>query len=397
MPAPAGPASCMHVRTVRDVEPLSGRAPGGGFVNARLIMRWGIVALLALALAAAVWRLTRSDPQPPVTVSQGEVKILVSGPGTVQARVPVTVSSRVSAQVVSLHADHGDRVKRGQLLAVLDDRDFAAKREAAGAARETVARNVAAARASLAKAGADLELARSRQRRDAELHAAGFISRSSYDVSALGLLAAEAAADNAAALLDARRAEAQSAAHEARYAQTLWSHTRIAAPMDGLVIQRAVEVGSAVAAGTALFRLVDPATLWIAARIDEALVGRIEEGMPARISLRSGEEHAGSVARISRQSDAATRELEVNVAFDAPPARFSIDQEAQVSILTGVQRGPAVPVAALVRRDGKQGLYVMREGRKVFQPVAIAASDGQLAVIAEGLDTGAKLAAWTSR
>jgi RND family efflux transporter MFP subunit len=203
--------------------------------------------------------------------------------------------------------------------------------------------------------------------------------------------------ENAAALLAARRAERRSAEEEARYAEALWSHTRIAAPMDGLVIQRAVEVGSTVAPGSALFRLVDPATLWIAARIDEARVGRIAEGMPARIRLRSGEEHTGRVARISRQSDAATRELEVNIAFDAPPARFAIDQEAEVGISLGMQRGPAVPAAALVRHEGRQGVWLMRDGRKVFQPVRVAASDGRLAIIAEGLHAGAQLAAWTSR
>lgn len=361
------------------------------------LLRWALVALLALGVATAVWWWTRPEPAPPVTVSQGELEILVSGPGTVQARVPVTVSARVSAQVVSLHADHGDRVQRGQPLAVLDDRDLAAKRAAAAAARESIARNIAAAQASLAKAQADLELARSRHRRDAGLKRSGFISESAYDASVLGMRAAEAAADNAAAALAARRAEARGVAEDARYADTLWSHTRISAPMDGLVIQRAVEVGTMVAPGTTLFRLVDPATLWIAARIDEALVGKIEEGMPARITLRNGEEHTGRVARISRQSDAATRELEVNVAFDAPPARFAIDQEAEVSIAVGTQRGLAVPVEALVRRDGLQGVFVVRNGRKVFQEVRIAASDGRIAIIAEGLDPGATLAAWTSR
>jgi RND family efflux transporter MFP subunit len=279
----------------------------------------------------------------------------------------------------------------------LDDRDLSAKRAAATAAGESNARNVAAAEATLAKAQADLELARNRQRRDADLYRAGFISQSAYDASALGMKAAEASADNAAALLAARRAEAQAVAADARYAETLWSHTRISAPMDALVIERSVEVGTTAAAGAALFRLVDPATLWIAARIDEALVGGVEEGMAARIRLRNGEEHAGRVARISRQSDAATRELEVNIAFDAPPARFAIDQEAEVSILAGVERGLVVPVAALVRRDGRQGVMVLRGGRNVFQPVRVAASDGKLAVIAEGLDQGAKLAAWTSR
>jgi RND family efflux transporter MFP subunit len=296
--------------------------------------------------------------------------------------VPVTISARVAAQVVSLHADHGDLVKRGQLLAVLDDRDLAAKRAAAAAASRSNASNVAAAAASLAKAQADLELARNKHRRDAELHRAAFISQSAYDASLLGIAAAEAAVDNAKALLAARGEEGRGVAEEARYADALWSNTRLTAPMDGLVIQRAAEVGSMTAPGATVFRLVDPATLWIAARIDEAQAGGIREGMPARIS---------------RQSDAATRELEVNVAFDAPPARFSIDQEAEVSILTGVARGLAVPVTALMQREGRTGVMVIRDGRAAFQPVSVAASDGQLAIIAEGLHPGSLLAAWTSR
>jgi HlyD family secretion protein len=360
-------------------------------------IRWVIIAALALAAGAALWRFTRSQSAPPTTVSLGEVEVRVAGPGTVQARVPVTVSARVSAPIVSLHADHGELVKRGQLLAVLDDRDLAAKRAAAAAASRSNESNVAAAAASVAKAQADLDLARSKHRRDAELHGSAYISQSAYDASVLGVKSAEAALDNAVALLAARRAEGRAVAEDARYADALWSNTRLTAPMDGLVIQRAAEVGSMAAPGSPIFRLVDPATLWIAARIDEALAGRLREGMPARITLRSGESYFGHVARISRQSDAATRELEVNVAFDAPPARFSIDQEAEVSILAGIERGPAVPAAALVRKDGQQGVMLLREGRKVFQPVRVAASDGRLAIIAEGLDTGAQLAAWTSR
>lgn len=361
------------------------------------LARWIAAVLLALAAAAAIWRSTRGEAEAPVMVSQDEVEVRVAGPGTVQARVPVTVSARIAAQVVSLHADHGDEVARGALLAVLDDREPSAKHAAALAAMASLEGSIAAAQASLAKARAEAELARSRQRREADLYRAAFISQASYDASLLGLQAAEAAADNAAALLAARRAEARALAEEARYAQAVRSHARVHAPMDGLVIQRAAEVGSTVAPGTVLFRLVDPATLWVAARIDEALSARLEPGMKASIRLRSGERHAGTVARISRQSDAATRELEVNVAFDAPPARFSIDQEAEVSISVGVERGPAVPVAALVRRDGRLGVDVVRGGRRVFQPVRIAAADARVAIVAEGLGAGAQLAAWTSR
>ena len=366
-------------------------------VKTRWLLAIGGVALLALALALAGWRLMRADPVQTLPVAHGEVAVRVTGPGTVQARVPVTVSARVSAQIVALHADHGDRVKRGQLLAVLDDRDLAAKRAGAAASGDTVLRNIAAAEASLEKARADQEVARSRQRRDAELRAGGFISPSAQETSDLALKSATASVDNAAAQLAARRAEARSVAEEARYADALWSHTRIVSPIDAVVIQRAAEVGNMAAPGATLFKLVDPDSLWIAARIDESLVGRLAEGQPARIRLRSGGEYAGRVARISRQSDAATRELEVSIDFDAPPALFAIDQEAEVSILVGVEKGLVVPVAALRRAGAGQTVMVLREGRRVLQPVQVGASDGALAVVSSGLLPGDRLVAWTSR
>jgi multidrug resistance efflux pump len=312
-------------------------------IGAMRIAKLSIAAAATLLFAVAgvlAWRWAPgAATDKPASLAQGAAEVRIFGTGTVQARVPVTLSALVSARVVALHADHGDLVKRGQLLALLDDRDLAARRAAALAGLDAVERNIAAAEAALAKSLAELELARNRDRRDLDLHRSGFISQSAYETSSLGLRAAQAGADNAAASLAARRAEARAAAEDARYAETLWSHTRVSAPMDALVIQRAVEVGSVVAPGVTLFRLVDPASIWVAARIDEAQIGRIVEGLPARIRLRSGEEHAGRVARISRLSDAATRELEVDVAFDTPPARFSIDQEAEVSILAGPGEG----------------------------------------------------------
>ena len=361
--------------------------------------RWLIAggALLAVVAAAIAWRLMRADPVQTHPVAYGEVQMRVTGPGTVQARVLASVGARISAQIVALHADHGDRVKRGQLLAALDDRDLSAKRAGASAARETVQRNITAAEASLAKARADRELARNRQRRDAELQAGGFISPSANEASTLGLKAAQASVDNATALLAARNAEARTIAEEARYAETLWSHTRIESPIDAIVIQRAAEVGNMAAPGATLFKLVDPDSLWIAARIDESLVGRLAEGQPARIRLRSGGEYTGRVARISRQSDAATRELEVSVAFDAPPERFAIDQEAEVSIFAGMEKGLVVPVAALRRAGSGQAVMVLRDGRQVLQPVQVGSSDGALAVVTSGLAADDRLVAWTSR
>jgi RND family efflux transporter MFP subunit len=347
-----------------------------------------VVVAVVVVAAMGYWIFLRGVVVETVPVASGTVPVIVQGPGTVQARVPVTLSARITATVVELHADQGSAVRKGDLLAMLDDRELAAKRSAASQSQETVRRNVEASEAAVAKARADLELARAKYHRDQELFEVGYISRAALDSSIAGLRAADAGLDNAEALLAARRSEGRGVEQETRYAETVLSHTRIVAPMDGIVIQRLIEVGATVVPGTAIFKLVDPATVWVTARIDESVVGRLAPGLPAQIRLRTGEEVAGKVARIAHQADAATRELEVDVAFDAPLARFAIDQEAQVSIEAGEERGVVVPVSALLNAKGGQTVLVLRDGRAVSQAVQTGASDGKRVVVRSGITVG---------
>lgn len=131
-----------------------------------------IVAALALVAVAAVvlWaRFLRAVPTPLHEAKPGSVAVRVVGTGTVQARVPVTLAPRITATVTQLNADVGDSVKRGQVSVLLDDRDLAARRGVVGSQQEALERNVKAAQAALARAQAELELAASKQRRDAEL------------------------------------------------------------------------------------------------------------------------------------------------------------------------------------------------------------------------------------
>jgi hypothetical protein len=123
--------------------------------------------------------------------------------------------------------------------------------------------------------------------------------------------------------------------------------------------------------------------------VDESVVGRVTVGQKAQIRLRSGETLAGRVARIARQSDAATRELDVHVAFDAPPARFAIDQEADVSIETGTLPGIVVPATALLKdRSGQTGVLVVEDGRTRFRAVGTGHTDDGLVRVTEGLAEG---------
>lgn len=331
---------------------------------------------------------------PVVEATGGRVAVQVVGPGSVQARVPVTMSARITATVAQMNADVGDVVKRGQLLALLDDRDLAARRGVVGGQQLSLTRNIEAARAAVAKAEAELALARSRQQRDAELLRTGFVSQAALDASDTGLRAAQAGLDNARAAQAAREADAMALSHEARYSEAMLSFTRIMAPMDAVVIARLVEPGTTVVPGAALLHLVDPMSLWVAMRVDESVLGRVQTGQSASIRLRTGEVAAGKVARIMRQSDAATRELEVDVAFEVLPARLAIDQEAEVTVHTGDATGVVVPLAALTRdRDGTQGVLVIDGDRTRFRAVQTGHADAKHVLIAKGLTAGERIVA----
>lgn len=345
--------------------------------------------LLAVAAIAGYWRFGRAVDVPVAVATRGAIPAYVVGPGSMQARVPVTLSARISATVTQVHVDVGDEVRQGQLLVTLDDRDLSARRGVVSGQQESALRNIEAARAALAKAQADLELARSKQRRDADLLARGFVSQAVADASRAGLDGAAAGAEAAKSTLAAREADARALSNEARYSDTVLSYTRIAAPMGGIVVQRLTEAGNTVVPGTPLLKIVDPGTLWIATRVDESVVGRIEPGQAASIRLRSGEALPGKVARIARQSDAATRELDVHVAFDEVPRRFAIDQEAEVRIAVGEDPGIVVPLTALTRdRTGRQGVLVIDAGRTRFQSVETAGADASQVLVRKGLSGG---------
>ncbi len=360
--------------------------------------RWSVgigLTLLALAVAGvAWWRFGSERPVPVVEVISGALPDVVAGPGNVQARVPVTLSSRITAVVTGVAADVGDAVRAGQTLVTLDDRDLQARRRVVLGQRQAQQRNVEAAEATLDKARADLVLAQGRQQRDAELMVRGFLSAAGMDASHAALASAEAATRGAEAALAARRADLATSAQELTAAEVAASYTQLAAPLDAIVVQRLVEPGSTVVPGAPLLRLVDPASVWVAARIDEAALGGVAAGQAATIRLRSGDQLPGRVVRVARQSDAATREVDVHVAFEQVPARFVIDAEAEVRIRTGEQRGLRVPLAALVRdKDGRPGVLRLEDGRARFVPVRTTADDGDQLLVEPRASAAAPLAA----
>ncbi len=317
----------------------------------KLMVRNGaVVAGLLAVLALPAYRFFIHVPRVQViTMAESSIAREIRGPGTVQSRVPVTVSARITGLVESVHADEGDDVRRGQLLATLDDRDLAAKATAARTERD---------------------LARANYDRDRAVFEKGYISQAAMDAARATLDAAEANAKAAAAAL---------------------SYARIHAFMDGVITHREVEAGDTVVPGGVLFRLVDPKQLWVVTRVDESVMGAVTVGQAASIALRSGETLNGKVARVALESDPATREIEVNVSFNTPPARFAIDQEAEVTIHDGNESGLIAPASALRQQQDGMALLAVVDGRAEQRLVTLGASDGQRVIVRSGIRPGERI------
>jgi len=347
----------------------------------------GLVGLIVVMLLG--YRLLLH--QPPVAVMAvtiGEVQGSVHGPGTVQSRVPVTVSTKITAILEKLHADQGDRVQKGQLLAELDAAELKARAAAARAGMSRAERELLRAQAAVAKALANLALAQGNYQRDLEVFKPGYISKAAFDITKAGLKVAESEAAEARAALAALQAAHLQSLSEVRAAEANLNYTRIVAPMDGLITVRKAEVGNTVSPGTPIFQMVDLEQIWVAAWIDQALVGQLRLGQKALIRLRSGRRYLGKVVRLNAEADTVTHELEVDVKFDHLPEPLVIGEEAEVDIDTGKVKAPAVPLTAILERDGKTGVLVVEQGRIVFRPVKPGPNDGKRIAVLEGLKEG---------
>ena len=130
-------------------------------------------------------------PVPVMVVKKVEVQGKVHGPGTVQCKVPVTVSAKITGILEKLYADQGDRVQKGQLLAELDALELRAREAAAQAAKNRAQRDLGRAQADMGKAQANLGLAQSNYQRDLEVFKPGYISKAAFDTTKAQLKVAE--------------------------------------------------------------------------------------------------------------------------------------------------------------------------------------------------------------
>jgi HlyD family secretion protein len=366
-------------------------------MNARV----GRLAVLTAAGIAGVlllgWLATSQGPLAPakVTVAKVEQGPLVAGTfgiGTVEARRSYALGPTIASRVARVLVDQGDMVKAGQLLAELDPVDLEDRVASGRFAAERAASTIRAAEAQLAEAQSRAQLAIAAARRSDELRAQGFVSQEATDAKGHEANAAKAAMDAAAAQLAAARRDHERALADVAGVGKLRAQARLVSPVDGVVSARLVEPGTTIVAGQAVVQVIDPASLWIKARIDQGQAGGVRVGQPGEIVLRSDSKRSyrGQVERVDWVSDAVTEERIVNVGFAARPEAVAVGELVEVTIHTAALADVrSVPAAAVKRLDRQDGVWQITDGRVTFRPVRVGITtlDGRSQLL-DGLATG---------
>ncbi|HEY7945654.1 MAG TPA: efflux RND transporter periplasmic adaptor subunit [Casimicrobiaceae bacterium] len=366
-------------------------------VRSRRRRRWwwsGAVGLLALAGVAwyvAQPHATLVQTTSIVTTYPSQQFVVLNSTGYVVAQRKAAISSKASGRLEWLGVAEGSRVKAGDVIARLEARDVKAQAESAAA-------NVQVARAGLEQAQAENRDAAASLKRTQDLIAQKFVSASTLDQ-------AKARAERAVAGVASARAAVAVAEANARNADVAVDYTQIRAPFDGVILSKSANVGdlvtpfsSAADSKGAVVSMADMSTLEVEADVSESSLSKVRVGQPCEITLDALPDvrFRGTVARIVPTVDRAKATVMTKVHFDAIDPRVLPEMSAKVSFLsqpiTAEQQMPltAVHPDALVQRDGKTVLFIVRGDKAAEVPVTPGSRIGDLTAIAGDAKSGEK-------
>jgi multidrug efflux system membrane fusion protein len=285
--------------------------------------------------------------------------------GEVKARVESRLGFRVAGKIVQRQAELGQSVKAGQVLAQLDAQDY---RLAADAAR-----------AQVAAASTNRDLAAADFRRYQALREQNFISGAELERRETALKAAQAQLEQA-------QAQLASQGNQARY-------TTLVADVSGVVTAIEAEPGQVVSAGTPVVRIAQDGPRDVVFSVPEDKVSALTPGSDVTVRLWAGNGSiAGKVREVAASADAVTRTYPVKVSLDAqakPPLGATVSVVPQALSHVGM---PVikVPTSALRQEGNGTAVWVLDKASMTIklQPVQVATADGNEAVIASGLLPG---------
>lgn len=361
-----------------------------------------ICSLLFIATAAGFLTACSSNEKrpaesgPAVGGVQTEIVHLESAPllyqavGAIRSANTAILAAQLSGTVREMRVKAGDHVKRGQLLAVLDDRSARAQVQGAEAGVNEAIQGEAGVEQALKAATADRQFAEVTYNRYKALLAKNSLSRQEFDGAEAryqAALANERAMEAKKQQILARQQQARS---QQDSAQIYLSYSRIVSPLDGIVTAKSVDTGTVVMPGTPLMTVEDTARYRLEASLPEEYLPNAKAGDSVSVSTEHGQ-FVGRVAEVVPAADLASHTFLVKI--DLPhDCHCRSGEYGQASFPIGEAKQLAVPSSAVVDHGELQGIFVVTpDGLVEYRLVKTGRSFGDRVEILSGLGAGEKV------
>lgn len=330
---------------------------------------------LSLILASALYGQLPAMAATPVPTLRVKTADSASGfelDGLVQARQQAAVAAQVSGNVMVLLVKAGDRVKAGQLLVRIDDRDVAA--------------GLARAEAGVAQANAESRNAKVAVERNTDLRAKGFVSQAALDVAQTQLSAAQAGLQ-----------QAQSARSQAALAR---GFATVSAPFDGVVLSTQVDTGDLATPGRPLLMLYAPGALRAVVQVPASRAAQALSASAVQVQLPDGRWTVPAQRQVLPLTDPVSQTVEwrLDLAADkmaglSPGQSLRVRFEAPVSTTaTATNQVISVPASAVLRRGELEAVYVAQGQRFVLRAVRLGQTRSGGVDVLAGLQANERIA-----
>jgi HlyD family secretion protein len=353
------------------------------------------ILFAVLVIAALVWWFTRSRPTEVRTVlvqepvSGGGNATLLNAAGYVTARREATVSSKVTGKVMEVLIEEGMKVEAGQILAKIDSSNV--EKSLALAEAQAVS-----ARKALDETRANLEQAQRELRRAEQLASSKIASQSELD-------RAQADVQSLQARLGRQQADIEVAEREVASWKQQLEDTIIRAPFSGIVTSKNAQPGemiSPISAGggftrTGICTIVDMSSLEIEVDVSESYINRVKSGQSVQATLDAYPEWRipAKVIAIIPTADRQKATVKVRVGFEKMDPRILPEMSVKVAFQNAESSGATeriitLPKTAVKNRDGRDVVWLVREGRVERRAVTVGVVRGDEVTIAAGVGAG---------
>jgi RND family efflux transporter MFP subunit len=299
-------------------------------------------------------------------IAVATLKELRSGPsisGTLRPLVEAKLRSEISGPVQQTFAEEGQRVRRGALLARIDD--------------NSVRDAYLSAKSAVRTAESSLQNAQRNAERATRLAQAGALPERDLETAQWNVTNSEGA------LADAK-ARLASAAKQL-------GHTEVRSTIDGQVTERQVAAGDVVQVGAVLFTIIDLRTLRLEATVPVEELGRLKAGVPVEFGVSGFDrQFTGRIERINPAVDPSTGQVRIYVAIPNLEQSLKAGLFAEGRVATDARRAVAVPVSAIDRRGTAPVIHRLKSGKVDVVPVQLGVRDeaAELVEVSAGVAQG---------